>query len=279
MCVVEDIVCLAEDNSCTGIKIRLIEFLVYSGRAGNDRLVARIVLDSLKHHWQVGLYLLFATTRQQCDYRLVGKAVTFNERATFLGRIAQESINGINTRVAYVVDPVIMLLLKEVNLERKDREQFVHIALDILYTMLFPCPYLGRDVIVYRNLRVLVYILRDGEVEARIIDKDEDIRIPRHNIPLAKAHIGENRAQMHEYRNEAHICEFAIMLHALPANSRHKVTAEEAELGTAVNTLYCFHQVRRVKVARSLTNNEIIFHMKLLFLNQNSQPCISASRR
>ena len=42
---------------------------------------------------------------------------------------------------------VVVFLLKEIYLERKDGEELIYIALDILDAILLPCPYLWCDVV------------------------------------------------------------------------------------------------------------------------------------
>ena len=84
--------------------------------------------------------------------------------------------------------------------------------------------------------------------------------LPRHDVALAQGHVAEDGTQVHEHGHEAHVGQFAVMLHALTANGSHHVAAEEAELGLGVNPLQGRHQVRGVQVAAGLAHYEIIFH-------------------
>ena len=114
-----------------------------------------------------------------------------------------------------------MLALKEFHLKRKNREQLVYIPFDVLDAILLPCPYFGRDIIKYRNLRASMNKLGYIQVEARIVHQYKYIRLPGHNILLTAFHIGENSAQVQQDGNEAHICQFLIMLHQGSAYRRH----------------------------------------------------------
>ena len=82
-----------------------------------------------------------------------------------------------------------MLPLKELHLERQDREQFVHIALDVLDAIFLPRPYLWRDVIVNGTDSMCFHIFRYLQIEARVIDKNDHVRLPLRDILLTHAHI------------------------------------------------------------------------------------------
>ena len=123
-----------------------------------------------------------------------------------------------------------MLLFEELNLERQDGEELVHIALDILDAILLPSPYLGRDVIIDRTDTIGLYILGYLQVKARIVDEDDYIRLPLADVLFTHLHITKNGAQVQQHRNETHISQFAIMLHTSAPNSSHQVAPKEAEL-------------------------------------------------
>ena len=60
---------------------------------------------------------------------------------------------------------IMVLALEELHLERKNGEEFVHIPFDIPDTVLFPGPYLGRNIIEHRYLRPGMDKLGDIQVE------------------------------------------------------------------------------------------------------------------
>ena len=159
----------------------------------------------------------------------------------------------------------MVLALEELHLERKNGEEFVHIPFDIPDTVLFPGPYLGRNIIEHRYLRTGMDKLGDIQVEPRIIHQNKNIRLPGCNVFLATLHIGKDGTQVQQDGNEAHIRQFLIMLHQRSAHSRHQVTAEKAELGLRVFRLQGSHQVRCMQVARGLAHNQIILHKRLCF--------------
>ena len=82
------------------------------------------------------------------------------------------------------MDRVMVLLLEELLLERKDAEHLLYITAEILYAPLFPSPYLGRDIIKgvgtapvmlpAIGCQELAYV----EVEACIVDRDDNIGLP-----------------------------------------------------------------------------------------------------
>ena len=83
----------------------------------------------------------------------------------------------------------MMLLLKKFNLKRQNGEKFVHIATDILDTMLFPGPYLRGNVIVNRNRSIFLQILCDRQIKAGIINKNHHIGLPLYYILFTQIHI------------------------------------------------------------------------------------------
>ena len=115
--------------------------------------------------------------------------------------------------VTYVMNGIMMFLLIERDLERKDGKHLVNISLNPFDAPFFPCPYLRRDVIINGNVRVGMNILGNIEIESRIIYQNNDIRLPCNNIFFARRHVAQNDRQMEQYRDKAHISEFTIMLH------------------------------------------------------------------
>ena len=173
------------------------------------------------------------------------------------------------------MDGVIMLFLEEIHFERKDGEKFVHIALDVLYSVFFPRPYFGRDIVEHGNLRILVDKLRNVEIEPWIIHEDKHIGIVFHNILLADGHITEYRPQVEQYRNKAHVCKFSVMFHPRAAHGRHKIAAEEAEVSLGIPLLQRLHKMGGMKVAARLPGNYIVFHS--FFTNQLSTTAVRDS--
>ena len=137
---------------------------------------------------------------------------------------------------------IAVFVFEKRNLERQNREQFVHITLYIFYPPLLPRPYLWRYVIKDRYVRGSVHIPRYAEVEARIVHKNHDIRTPLHYVALAERHVAHDDVQMRDYRNKAHVCQLTVMLHASSAYRRHQIASEEAELGMSVLLPQCSHK-------------------------------------
>lgn len=79
------------------------------------------------------------------------------------------------------------MLLEEIDLERQDRKQLIDIAFNILDAVLLPRPDLRRNIIVDRYLRVPLDVFGYLQVKPRIIDQNQDIRLPRFDILLAKS--------------------------------------------------------------------------------------------
>ena len=153
-----------------------------------------------------------------------------------------------------------MLVLIKINLKRQDREQLIHIATDILDTVLFPCPYLGRDIVMNRYSQFGMNMFSYLQIETRIINKYDHIRIPLFYVAFTERHIFKNGSKMQKYGYKSHISHITIMLYTESPFRRHQVASEEAEIRLSVNLLQRVHQSGSMKVATCLTGNQIILH-------------------
>ena len=172
----------------------------------------------------------------------------------------QERADLFRRGVAHIMNGEMMFLLIKRHLERQDGEHLVDIALDRLDAPLFPGPYLRRDIIIDGDGGLGVHELRDAEVEARIVDEDDDIRAPCHDILLAERHIAEDGAQMEQHGDEAHVSQIFVMAHTRAAFRSHEITPEETELSLRVFLLQGVHQTRGMEVTAGLAYNQIVSH-------------------
>ena len=87
--------------------------------------------------------------------------------------------------VADIVNGEAMFLLKELHLEGEDGEELIDIALEGFDAPLLPRPQLRRDVVIdwaeADGMDVFGYL----EIETWVIDEDDNIRAPRHDVVLA----------------------------------------------------------------------------------------------
>ena len=178
-----------------------------------------------------------------------------------------ELLHLVGCGVAYVVDGVMVLALKELYLEGKDGEELVHIAPDIPDAVFLPCPYLGRNIVTDRYLGMAVKIGGNVEIEARIVDQYHRIGLPPYDVALATAHVAENGWQMEQDGNETHICQLAIVSDRLTSLCRHQVATEETEFCLRVALPEGTHQTRGMEVAARLTGYQIVFHKPQLFIS------------
>ena len=140
------------------------------------------------------------------------------------------------------------MTFEEFNFKRKDREQLVYIAFDVLDAIFLPRPNLRRNIIIHRNVRMLLNKLGNLQVKARIIDQNNHIRLPLNNILLAFVHILKDGTQMQQDRNEPHIGQFLIMFDTSTSHRTHQITTEKAEIRLGILFLQGTHQVRCMKI-------------------------------
>ena len=114
----------------------------------------------LQHFRKIILNLLFTAAGKQGNYRLVIQTV-FGCKSTESFHISFAIfIDRIHTRISHVMNR-ITISCKKIDFKRKNGKQFIHIPLNVLYSIFFPCPNLGRNIIVDRYLSVLLDILGD----------------------------------------------------------------------------------------------------------------------
>ena len=150
--------------------------------------------------------------------------------------------------------------LKKLNLKRENGEKLIYISSYIFDAIFFPCPNLGRNIVINRNLRFRMHKLGNIEIKARIIHQNNNIRRPCHDVLLTSLHVGKDGSQMQQYRNKAHVSQLLIMLHHRSSYSSHHITAKETEFSPRILLFQCSHQVRSVQIARGFANNQIVFH-------------------
>ena len=100
----------------------------------------------------------------------------------------------------------------------------------------------------------------DFHVEARVVHKDYGIRMPGEQVALAVAQVREQFAALAQHFACSHHRAFLVMVHEFASHCGHLFTAPETELRLRVFGRKAFHQIGGVKVAGSLTGNEIVLH-------------------
>ena len=85
----------------------------------------------------------------------------------------------------------MVLLLEEINLERKDGVKLIYIAFDVFNAILLPRPYLWGYIIKYGYVCTRFYILRYLKIKAGIINQNNTIWLPLGDISLTHLHIAK----------------------------------------------------------------------------------------
>ena len=89
-----------------------------------------------------------------------------------------------------------MFHFEERHFEGKYGEEMVYIALYVFYAILFPCPYLWRDIVKDRNACLLFKEFCYLEVEAGVVNQNHHIGSPFHNVPLTHLHVFQYSGQV-----------------------------------------------------------------------------------
>ena len=234
--------------------------------ASEHELIVFEALCRLNHRRQIVLDLLSAAACEESDDGFLLQAMTTAELLERLMIRVAETGYLFSGGVAYIVDGVMVFLLVEVLLERQYGEEFVDITLDGVYAPFLPSPYLRRDVIedfgrrLQGGCQLLLDVLGNLEIEARIVDEDDGVGSPAGNVLLTHLHIAEDGGQMEQYGYEAHVCQLVVVAYACATYSRHVVTSEEPELGIVIVALDVLHQSGCMEVATRLAYYQIILH-------------------
>ena len=99
------------------------------------------------------------------------------------------------------------------------------------------------------------------QVEAGIIDQNQDIGTISCQIVLAQSYIFQDLPKVQCHLHKTHIGHFAIMAHKRPADLLHGISPPKAEFGLRVALANGTHKIGCMQVARCFTGNQIIFHI------------------
>ena len=77
--------------------------------------------------------------------------------------------DGVYGRVSYVIYRIIKLPEK-LGLERQDAEHTIYITPEVPDAVLFPGPYLGGYIVIYRETQLGFHIFGDLQVESRVVN-------------------------------------------------------------------------------------------------------------
>ena len=164
--------------------------------------------------------------------------------------------------VADIMDGIVVLAFEEIDLEGQDGEEFIDIAFDVLDAILLPRPDLGRDVIINGYVCPRFYKFCNLQIETRIVDQNDTVRLPRKDILFTHPHVPQYRRKMEQHGNKAHVGKVPIVAHAGTTHRRHQVAAKEPELRICVKILQRLHQVRGMEVARGFTDYQVVLHFE-----------------
>ena len=106
----------------------------------------------------------------------------------------------------------------EIRLEGEDTKNLVAVLSNSMDAPLFPCPYLGWDIIDNAGIgQVLFAELGHTQVEGRIVDEDEHIGLLVEERKFGNAEITLDLAEILQDGQDTHICHVAVV-HAYVAS-------------------------------------------------------------
>ena len=215
----------------------LLIILILNGRrTSQNHLEILKPFSYLNHGRQIILDFLQPATRQQSqDWSMNIKLILCTELLKWLLISGTEFIHLLRSRITYIMYRIVMFFLIERHLERQDREHLGNVSPNATDSPFLPSPYLRRNIIISRDIRLLFQELSNIEIKAGIIHQDNYIRFPFHDIILTHLHVGKDGSQMQQNGNEAHISQFFIMLHTSTSLGSHQIASEEPELSKFIH--------------------------------------------
>lgn len=120
-----------------------VELWLNAWSTGQNELIAIGVWSRCLYHTpQVIVDFLASTACQKSQDRLVRELVLATESHYIDRMLLLVGSHLVDGRIAHIVDGIVMLLFEEIDLEGKDGEKLVNIALDGLDAVFLPSPYL-----------------------------------------------------------------------------------------------------------------------------------------
>ena len=139
--------------------------------------------------------------------------------------------------VAYI-GTAIPVLGVESRLEGEDTQHFVTQTTDGMYPTAFPSPYLRRNIIIYLGLgKMLPAELSHPQVEGRIVNEDQGIRLVGEQCLLGDTEITPYLFEVLQHGDEAHKRHIPYVLMQSAPGGFHTVTAESGTLRLRVAPL------------------------------------------
>ena len=174
------------------------------------------------------------------------------------------AVHGIHQRIP-PVDEVHPFPPEIVDLEREDDEELIDIGLQFPDPALAGGPDLRGDVV--EDLETgLVGVFGDAEVEPRIVDEDDHIRLPGKDVLFAGADLSQQLPGMDQDLPETDDGPVPVIVHEslaglmLLIHGVHESAAPEADIRLRVPGIEPPHQVGSVQVARGFAGDQVILH-------------------
>ena len=252
------------------MKHTAIERCIDARCCGNHRLHSAHSLAGSNHHRQIVGNLLASRTRHHCHYRQFS---AFRIGSGFCGKsyrgaeisLGSKVLAGLSNLhhcgISRIFHVILVPLLEEARLKWQNRIKFGDVALNLLHTVLLPCPHLRRDEIE------CLYALAIGifchfKVERRIIHQHHSIGLPLIDALAGSAHKAQNLAQVSSHFHKTHISHVAVVYHRCTSCSlSHQVATEEAKLSLCITPAQSRNQPGCMNIARSLSCNHKILHI------------------
>ena len=131
-----------------------------------------------------------------------------------------------------IINRVIPSLI-EVFFKWEDDHHLVYHFPQSLHPVFFPCPYLGGNIIsCFQSFSLGKACHRN--IEAGIINKNDEIWVILQDIAFAKTHVAQNCRQVADYFCKTHECQVPVMFDNCCSFLLHQVSAPGPKISLAV---------------------------------------------
>src|SRR5574344_552887 len=121
-----------------------------------------------------------------------------NSRKLFKGFLVLLSVirDFIYRRIANIVDRIMLFFFIKGHLKRQDRKHFSHTLTNLRNAVLFPSPYFRRNIVINRNICVLMNKTGYRKSKSGVIYQNNNIRMPTQYEVATNFHRMQNGMQM-----------------------------------------------------------------------------------
>ena len=139
--------------------------------------------------------------------------------------------------------------------KRKNDQHGIHKRTDLFHTRSMPCPHLRTDIV--HDLDIISFCnARKPEIESRIINQDQHIRLLELHDLLKSVFHCLNEWKMFQHFHKTHKSEFADVVNNIHSFALHLITADTVHIDSGRQAFQLPHHTGAMQIARCFAGND-----------------------